>query len=173
MTNEDTLQQEADLRARGFIKCFFRQKYLLKERMVGGVVTSRMIMSHSDVQAKKEENTLMKINYGTAKYKWVHPDEYADNRYAYASAQDDYTAPEPIVESEPEVEDTKPTEEAVKEFITDIKMIGEQESANDIFEGMTVAEMRALCKSKYGFKLSKAILSEKTALNTIKKFLED
>lgn len=172
MTNEDTLQKEAKLRSRGFIKCFSRQKYLLKERIIGGVLVARMIISYTEKLAKKDENTEMMINFGNDKFKWVHPDEYAEKRYAYATSQPEFEAPEPVIEEEV-VEDSTPTDIATEEFIADTVTLESYESVEDVFKGMNVDEMRKLCKTKYKYKLPKTIQKRESAIRTIKKHLED
>jgi len=183
MNNEDTATSvdEATLRSKGFIKCNQRLRYLLKER-VGLVpdktgkkvegITARIIMIWSAKAARKAENTEMKINYGEDRFKWVHPDQYADSRYAYDSAQESYVAPTPIAEAIQE-ESTSPTDLAMETFIEQEVKIKGDESADVIFEGLNVPEMRELCKTRFKYRLPMSIQKRETAIRNIKKHLEE
>lgn len=181
MNNEDISSADEDtLRSKGFVKCERRQRYLLKERvglvpengkMVEGV-TARIIMIWTEKAARKAENTEMKINYGNDNYKWVHPDEYADTRYAYYSAQKSYEAPEPVIETIEE-ESTDPTQDAMEEFISKEIRITRDESAEEIFKGLDVAEMRELCKTRFNYRLPMTVKKTESAMRNIKKNLED
>jgi len=183
MSNEDTAisTDEETLRSKGFVKCNRRLRYLLKERIglvpnidgkqVEGV-TARIIMIWAERAAKKAENTEMKINYGNDNYKWVHPDEYAESRYAYSTAQESYVAPTPVVEVLKE-ESSTPTEAAMEEFIKKEVKITRDESADVIFKGLNVAEMRELCNTRFKYKLPMSIMKRETAMRNIKKHLEE
>ena len=130
-------------------------------------------MNWAERASQKKENTEMKINFGGNKFKWVHPDEYAENRYAYAQAEGSFIGDAPVTLKVAEEESVLATEEAVETFLEKEVKIGLDESTDDIFKGLNVAEIRALCKTKYNYRLPMTIQKRESAMRNVKKYLEE